>query len=502
MDLPVELPEDLSNFRVHITGIKGTGSAALAEIFHARGAVITGSDVADEFYTDAILKKIGVRAKPFDADNVADCSLVVYAAAYNPDTHPELAAAKKRNIACISYPRALGLLSKKSISAGIAGVHGKTTTAGLAGTLLKELGFSATALAGSIIASFGTDENAAPSCVMLGGGKYFVAETCEYKKNFLNFYPAIIALTSVESDHQDCFPQFKDIQDAFVEYIMRLPPHGTLIYCADDLGAKETVCLAARQRGDLNLVPYGESLDAGAAFKIVFLRITDGRQYFRVGGFDTEFSLALPGKHLALNAACAIAVCFELAQKDGMARDEFFSPACAQKIQKALSRFTGAKRRSEITGAIASKNADTIFIDDYAHHPTAITKTLEGYREFFYGRRLIVDFMPHTFSRTSALLSEFAAAFDCADAVILHKIYASARETPDKSTVTGKTLFAEIQNRHKYTEKTVLYTDEPLDALDAARAMLLDGRNLFVTMGAGDNWKLGYALYERLARED
>jgi UDP-N-acetylmuramate--alanine ligase len=502
MDMPAKpvvadggpLPRDLSNFRIHVTGIKGTGCAALTEILAARGAAVTGSDVPDVFYTDALLEKLGIRALPFDAENVSGASLVVYSSAYNPAEHPELVEARRRGIPLAAYPEALGLISRQSFSTGIAGVHGKTTTAALAGTLLKALDLPAQTLAGSAIASFGD------SCVMTNGSRFFVAETCEYRRNFLSFRPSVIALTSVESDHQDCFPTYDDIRGAFLDYIDLLPRGGVLVYCADDGGAAETAETAARRRGGIELIPYGENAREGG-FALTYGCVRDGRQFFKLSGFDSEFFLTAPGRHLALNAACAIAVCYVLSRENGERSEDFFSARTAQKIQTGLSAFTGAKRRSEVIGAVTTDASDTVFIDDYGHHPTAIKKTLAGYREFYPGRRLVADFMSHTFSRTAALFDEFASAFDSADVIVLHKIYASARETETaakngETTVTGRTLYAEIKKR--YEKKEVAYFEEPSDALDFCAELLSRGKNLFVTMGAGDNWKLGQALFARM----
>jgi UDP-N-acetylmuramate--alanine ligase len=500
----VELSRDLSHFRIHITGIKGTGCAALTEILAARGALITGSDIADVFYTDAILAKLGIRALPFDAKNVAGASLVIYSSAYNPAEHPELIEAERLGIPLVTYPEALGLVSRQSFSVGLAGVHGKTTTAGLTGTLLRALALPAQTLAGSVIASFGD------SCVMTNGSRYFVAETCEYKRNFLAFRPSVIALMSVESDHQDFFPAYEDIQNAFLDYIDLLPhgqaassvrsASGTLIYCADDNGAADTAETAARRRPDIELIPYGEAA-RGGKFAFAYEGARGGRQFFKIGGFGTSFFLAVPGKHLALNAVCAAAVCYVLSRDSGVSGEEFFSDRTAQKIQAGLSAFTGAKRRSEIIGAVTSGASDTVFIDDYGHHPTAISKTLAGYREFYPGRRLIVDFMPHTFSRTAALFREFSEAFDSADVIILHKIYASAREKDGVAEVTGKALYEEVKKRYAGSVKEVLYFDEPPGALDFCAGLLARGENLFVTMGAGDNWKLGRALFEYMQND-
>ena len=216
----LSLPEDLKGVHFHFVGIKGTGMAALVEIFFKNGAVITGSDVSEHFYTDEILEKLGITPLPFSEKNITDSvQFVVYSSAYNLEKNPDLIAAQKKGVPCLLYTQALGAYSEKAYSCGICGVHGKTSTTGLAGTILKELDLPAQILAGSVINSFGntctfTSENCAGS-----KKHYFVAETCEYQRHFMSFCPQKIVLTSVESDHQDYYPTYEDIRAAFVDYI-------------------------------------------------------------------------------------------------------------------------------------------------------------------------------------------------------------------------------------------------------------------------------------------
>ncbi|MBP3710608.1 MAG: UDP-N-acetylmuramate--L-alanine ligase [Treponema sp.] len=489
----VSFPKDFSHLRVHFVGIKGTGMAALVELLHARGALITGSDVAERFYTDAILEKLGLCAKPFSEKNISrDIALVIYSSAYNVATNPDLIAATKLNLPCMLYTEALGALSRESYSVGICGVHGKTSTAGLAGSILSQLDVPAQVLAGSVISSF------ADSCTLTTAqfGKknarnYFVAETCEYQNHFLSFFPQKILLTSVESDHQDFFPTYEAIQNAFIEYICKLPQNGTLMYCADDKGAAETALFAKEKRKDIVLIPYGEAVSGD--YRVTFGNIADGAQHFTVGALG-EFSLYVPGKHEVLDAVAALALSCELLKIDRKDVRVY-----TEKLKAGIALFRGGKRRSEVLGRKTVSGNDVIFIDDYAHHPTAIKTTLAGYREFYQGRKIIVDFMSHTYTRTAALLEEFAASFENADEVILHKIYASARENAAAASVTGKTLFDEVKKRHG----NVQYFEEWKDAKDFVLAELGSSNDfpngiLFVTMGAGDNWQLGKAVYEEV----
>ena len=475
------LPPNFAGLSIHMVGIKGTGMAALAELLSAGGARITGSDVSDVFYTDAILGSLGIKALPFSQDNIRlGLDLVVHSAAYIRGQHPELVAAEARGIPLMTYTEALGELSRRFDSTGIAGVHGKTTTTALAGTLLKGAESSAVILAGSAVSGFGDRST------LILGNRFFVAETCEYKRNFLSFRPSRIVLTSVEPDHQDYYPDYESIRDAFLEYALSLPHGGCLIYCSDDPGASEVAKRALDLRPDLDTVPYGWT--AQGRWKLSSYTIARECAEFRFEGMTEPFRVRIPGRHIALDAAAALAL------TDRLVLEEFGRPLEGPRldaVRRSLEEFSGSRRRCEILG-----NAQGIlFMDDYGHHPTAIRLTLEGIREFYPDRRIVVDFMSHTYSRTKALLDEYADAFSSADEVFLHKIYASAREKPDGS-VTGKTLF----NRMAERRDRVRYFEEPLEALEFLRSELRPG-DLFLTLGAGDNFRLGRTLFERIKAE-
>jgi UDP-N-acetylmuramate--alanine ligase len=472
-----EIPEDIRGIRFYFIGIKGTGMAALAELYSGRGGLITGSDVNDVFYTDQILARLPVKVlRGFSADNVAQAGHIDFAvrsSAYGED-HPEVLAVRERGIPLFDYTQALGELSRFYRSTGITGVHGKTTTSGLTGTLLKALKLPASVLVGSGVSSFDGRST------WLGGDTYFVAETCEYRRHFLDFHPERIVLTSVEPDHLDYFTGYMDILSAFMEYIDLLPEGGELIYCADDPGAVEAAQRSSLDRPDLRLIPYGET--AEGPFRIVESRLEEGRNIFRLAAWEREFVLPLPGKHLQLNAAAALAVVSSLLREEGREADE----SCLDTLVEGVFLFRGSKRRSELVG----ERDGILVIDDYGHHPTAVDLTLRGLREFYPNRRLVVDFMSHTYSRTAALLEKFASSFGAADGVILHEIYASAREKYD-GTCTGETLFEATKKHHK----EVYYFEKTEQALPFLKEYLHTG-DLFVTMGAGDNWQLGRKFLE------
>ena len=522
-DNVASLPEDFRGVHIHFVGIKGTGMAALVEILFHKGAVITGSDVSERFYTDEVLERLGLKALPFGAANITDdVQYVIYSSAYKLDKNPDLIEAVRRGLPCLLYTQALGSYSERAYFCGVCGVHGKTSTTGLVGTILKEIDLPSQVLAGSVIDSFGgtctytsksvvecsrseriettaEGENGGfdtPASQALNHRSIFVAETCEYQRHFMSFCPKKIILTSVEPDHEDYYPTYEDIRQAFIDYICKLPQGGEVIYCADDKGACDTIGLVRGFRPDIVALPYGEK--AAGDFAVTFGKVKNERNSFTLGLFASkgDFALAMPGRHEVLDAAAAVALVCQLLREFGKNPLDYY-----ENFRRGLLNFSGGKRRSEIVGQFKNKNGDDVIVlDDYGHHPTAVKTTLEGYREFYKGRKIIVDFMSHTYSRTQALLPEFAKCFTAADEVILHKIYSSARENPADFEITGRTLYEAVLATG---QQNVHYYEEILDAADFAKAELEkplepeypDGY-LFITMGAGDNWKLGKEILE------
>ncbi|MFW5688259.1 MAG: UDP-N-acetylmuramate--L-alanine ligase [Spirochaetota bacterium] len=479
-----QLPERLEGLRVYMVGIKGTGMAALAEILVARGASVTGSDVPERFYTDAILERAGISwFAGFDAANVESGwserpDLVIHSAAYDRSTHPELLQAAAIDLPLLLYTEALGQLSRQQPSVGIAGVHGKTTTTAFVAAIAQELGLPGTVLAGSALADLGG------RATLVQGTEFFVAETCEYRRNFLSFSPRAIVITSVEADHLDYFRDAADIESAFREYARRLDSGGTLVYCADDRGASDVARTLAGEREDVHLLPYGFTADGPGRVEIT----GRGAGLLRASVSGVECELRVPGDHNAQNAAAALLVA-------RLVNEWSPSPVPAATFDTAAARavtgFRGTRRRSEIVGEAGG----ITIIDDYAHHPTAIASTLSGFRDFYPGRRIVLSFMSHTYSRTLALLDEFARALSAADVLVLHDIYASAREE-NPGGVDGEVLAVAA---HRHSEQ-VHYVPGVADALPLLERILRPG-DLFVTMGAGSNWQLGPLLLNSLKTE-
>jgi UDP-N-acetylmuramate--alanine ligase len=264
--------------------------------------------------------------------------------------------------------------------------------------------------------------------------------------------------------------------------LFALPEKGILIYNKDNPGAAGVAHEAKKYRQDIRFIPYGKS--AEGRFRITDIGLSSGTVRFSLAGIPGDFSLSVPGEHTVSNAAAATALSVLLLEKE----NGILTESDIAGIRRGLKIFRGSKRRSEIIGEAGG----ILFLDDYAHHPTAIHTTLKGYREFFPGKRIVVDFMSHTYSRTKELLPEFGVSFSSADEVILHKIYASAREKNDKS-ITGKDLYQEVAKHHR----DVHYIHNLEEAIPFLKGILRPG-DLFVTMGAGDNWKIGSTLFDML----
>ena len=545
------LPENFDGFNVHFVGVKGTGMCALAELLVALGARVSGSDVEEEFYTDAILADIGVSVGVFNASldetsndvTVTKCSgraaavgtdgqsllgddveFVIRSAAYD-ESNAVVAEAYRRGLPILSYPEALGELSCRYEAVAVAGVHGKTTTAAMAGILIRALELPATVVVGSAVRGFGErdernlrnfpdvisgsqdavpcDDDEVDTCeahanvnayrsVWRGGDRFLVAETCEYRRHFLHFFPNTIVLSSVESDHQDYFPDYASISLAFVEFCSRLPEGGRLIYCFDNDGARDVATQIALKRSDIRMIPYGTQAVGKWRVEIGNTAGKDsGSNLFRLDAFDCDFQLKLPGRHSILDAAAALALVHSLCVDES---ERNFDWAAAK---KALVEFRGSRRRSEII----SKTNGLLVMDDYAHHPTSIVCFLRGLRDFYPDWRLIVDFMPHTYSRTVALIEEFASCFDCVDVLLLHPVYSSAREKYD-GTIDGFELWKRVSARRgklkggKYEQRETFYC-ETLDQAAHTLGLILRAGDLFVTLGAGNNRSLGL----RVSRE-
>lgn len=427
--------------KVHFVGIGGIGVSAIARMMIAEDKVVSGSDTFFSTLTEG-LQKIG--AKIFlghSAGNVAqDIDLIVYTPAVDFE-NPELKKGKKLKIPILSYPEALGLISKDKYTIAISGAHGKTTTTAMIGKILIDAELKPSIIVGSLLKDY-------KSNFVAGSGKYFVVEACEYKKSFLNLNPKIIVITNIDNDHLDYYKNLNNIKKAFAKFAGKLGKNDFL------------VC----DKNDKNLLTVVKK----AKCKII--------DYSKI---KVRFNLKIPGEHNIKNAQAATAV----------AKILKISPSISL---KALNNFTGTWRRFEYKG---KTNNGVLVYDDYAHHPTEIKATLKAAKEFFgkhkpfskTQRKLWCVFQPHLYSRTKLLLNDFGKSFDDADEIILADIYA-AREKKDKS-INSEILVDKIMKNGgkavwmKSFDDIVFFLDKNVKNGDVV-----------IIMGAGDIFKVGEKL--------
>lgn len=463
------LSMDFSKIKeAYFIGIKGTGMAAMAEILSRRGIKVSGSDTAEKFFTDEVLERNKI---PFFEDfsekhvqNYVD--VFVHSTAYTKENNVEVAEVERRGGALISYPELLGLLFREKLGIAICGTHGKTTTTAMLGEALRAAGKDPNALVGSQVIDW-------QSGVLSGNGEYFVAEADEYQ-NKLRFYdPWAAILTSVDWDHPDFFPDAESYREVFRKFVSRIPKRGFLVAWGDSADTLEVA-----KSADCAVIKYG--FDEDNDYRITdFKPLISGEssQSFHINydGRDLgEFRLHLVGRHNAMNATAAIAVCHKIG-------------ADLEKVREALKNFHGTSRRFEYLG----KFRDAILIDDYGHHPDEIRVTLAGAREKYPDKNIWAVFHPHTFSRTKALLHEFSQSFEDADRAVVLDIYASAREK--KGGVSSKDM-VDLMNRYIPGKAEYIPTvEEAVEYLSDK----IGGNDVVVLIGAGNVWEIGKKLLEK-----
>jgi UDP-N-acetylmuramate--alanine ligase len=418
--------------RVHMVGIGGIGMSALAQLYQSRGIEVTGSDREASPVTvllegQGIPVLIGTGALPADVD------LLVYSDAV-PQDNAERVRARERSISERSYFQALGDVSRDMATIAVTGTHGKTTTTGMLAVILAHAGKDPTAVVGSIVRDF--PSNAGGSNFRAGSHDLLVVEACEYRDHVLEFRPRILVLTNVELDHTDYFSDLAALQETFRTAIRNVPDDGTIV--TDPMHP--------------NIAP----LLQGVAARII--------DYTK----ERAPELTMLGEFNRANARAAKA-----------AAKAAYPDIPEATIDEALAHFRGSWRRFEYKGQTA-RGAGVY--DDYAHHPTAIARTLESAREQFLGKRIVVAFHPHLYSRTKAFLGDFAASLAKADEALIAPIYA-AREAPDPS-VSNETL-AEAVSAHGGHAQAL-----PSFAQIRERLETYDSETLIILMGAGDIYRV------------
>jgi UDP-N-acetylmuramate--alanine ligase len=390
---------------IHFVGVGGAGMSGIAEILHNLGYTVSGSDQSASATTRR-LASLGIRvAIGHDAGHIVGAEAVVTSTAVRGD-NPEVIAARAKRVPVV--PRAVMLAELMRLKQGIAiaGTHGKTTTTSLVTSVLAEAGLDPTFVIGGRL-------NAAGANSRLGKGDYIVVEADESDASFLNLMPVMAVVTNIDADHMDTYGHdFAKLKAAFVEFIHRMPFYGAAILCTDDAGVRSVMPMISRP-----LVTYG--LNAEAMVRAVDLSAHAGTMQFTVqrkNGVrmpDLRVTLNLPGEHNVLNALAAIAVATELELPDAP-------------LVKGLAEFNGVDRRFQRYGDHPSPDGGSFtLIDDYGHHPVEMAATLAAARGAFPGRRLVLAFQPHRYTRTRDCFEDFVKVIATADLVLLAEVYAA-----------------------------------------------------------------------------
>ncbi len=451
--------------KIHFVGIGGIGMSGIAEFLHNQGLEISGSDLKKSDVT-AHLETLGISIfEGHDEKLIKDMDVVVKSSAVK-DNNPEIVAAKALKIPVIRRAEMLAEITRMSYSIGIAGTHGKTTTTSMAGMVLESAGLNPTIIVGGKVMNFGSNN-------VMGSGKYIVVEADEYDHSFLSLSPIIAGITNIDSDHLDCYINYDNIKSAFIEYANKVPFFGSVIACLNDSGV-QAILPSLHKR----VVTYGTSRQADIQATNITMENFHASYDANYKGYCLgRIQLNVTGMHNILNSLLAVSMGLEL--------DIPF-----KNIQKGLSDYKGVYRRFELKAEVAGI---TIF-DDYAHHPTEITATLEGFRESTK-RRIVVIFQPHLFSRTRDFHKDFGKAFFSCDTLILAPIY-PAREQAIPGVTSKLIADAAIQCGHH----NVTYVEDNKDIVDTAFQLLQEG-DVVVTMGAGNIWQYGEELISRIRKE-
>ncbi len=456
--------------RIYFIGIGGIGISAIARMLLLEGKIIIGSDRDETKVTEELRKAGAIIFIGQKKENVPkDCDLIIYTNAIGED-NPELIEAKKSGVKMLTYPETLGIISKEKFTIAVAGTHGKTTVTAMVAKVMIDAGLDPTVIVGSFLnrppSPSLSNEGEAVTNFIMGSSKpvrtghpggYLVVEADEYKKSFHNLEPSILVINNLDLDHLDFYKDLADIQDSFLYLAKKLPKHGFLI-CNTKLPNLQPII----NNVQCKVIDYSE------------IEMTE--------------KLLVPGEHNRQNAKTAFAVAKVL-------------NIDLKRAEKSLSQFTGTWRRFEYKGMMKqnpSADGGALVYDDYAHNPQKVRAALQGAREMFPDKRIVVVFQPHLFSRTKLLLNEFATAFDDADEIILTPIF-PAREKFDP-TISSEILAGRISAFSKEEchsdDEVVVHSFPDFDSIISYLQSSLGPSDLLITMGAGEQYKIGEALLD------
>jgi UDP-N-acetylmuramate--alanine ligase len=452
---------NLKNAKFHFVGVGGIGMCGLAELLHNIGAKVSGSDISENANTDR-LKELGVKVfKGHAASNVGDADVVVYSSAIQYG-NPEISEARARQIPLIPRAEALAEIMRLKRGIAVAGTHGKTTTTSMTSAVFLHANLSPTIVVGGRFELI-------KSTALLGTGEWLVAEADESDGSFNKLTPEVAIITNIDSDHLDHYKTYENVQKAFLDFAMKVPFYGKVIACGDDPIVrqifenfpKRILFYGFDEKNDLVITGSDGNYSLYRTDRLMGARHLVG-----------NFKLAVPGRHNALNGVAAICA--------GVAAGIPFNVCAA-----GLQTFEGVDRRFHFKG---EKSGIKVY-DDYGHHPTEVRAVLQAFREKYPTNRLVVYFQPHRFSRTQHCWHDFTTAFMEADEVLLTDIY-PAGEAPIPG-VTSEKLSQEM--KHEHTQ----YFQRDDKSAQKIVSMLKQG-DVFVTLGAGDGWKLGLDVLQKL----
>jgi UDP-N-acetylmuramate--alanine ligase len=446
--------------RVHFIGIGGIGMSGIAEILLNLGYAVSGSDLRRSSITERLATLGAIVFEGHAAANVIGSGVVVASSAVN-ERNPEVIEARSRKIPVIQRAEMLAELMRLKYGIAVAGMHGKTTTTSMIATVLAAGNLDPTVVVGGRVDALGSNAR-------LGKSQYLVAEADESDRSFLKLSPILAVVTNLDREHMDCYRDMTDVEDAFVEFMDRVPFYGSCVACIDN---EELAGILPRVRR--RVFTYGTTpkadfvarmLPPGDEARSRFEVVADGQVF-------GPFSLHVPGRHNVLNATAAVAIATQL-------------EVTPEAIAQGLESFRGVDRRFQLKGC----ERGVAVIDDYGHHPTEIRATLSAARECNY-RQIHVIFQPHRYTRTRDLMQEFQTAFEDANTVEILDIYAASEEPIPG--ISAKTLAESMDHAR------VEYAASPEEAIDRVVARAADG-DVIVTLGAGNVSQLAPKVLEEL----
>jgi len=444
---------------IHFIGIGGTGMNGIAEVLLNLDYRVSGSDLSENLATKR-LRKLGVTISiGHAAENLTDADVVVTSTAVGQD-NPEVLAARERNIPVVRRAMMLAELMRLRQGIAIAGTHGKTTTTSLTASVLAQGGFDPTFVIGGRLNSSGTNAK-------LGTSEFIVVEADESDASFLYLQPMLAVITNIDADHMETYGHdFERLKQAFVDFVEHLPFYGRAMLCIDDANVREILPRITKP-----VTTYGFSEEA--QIRAINVRAENGKMHFTAqcrndkSQKDLEISVNLPGRHNVLNSLAAIAIALEV----GVADDA---------IQAALDGFEGVGRRLQRYGEISLPDGGSFtLIDDYGHHPVEMAATLEAVRGAFPGRRLVLAFQPHRYTRTRDLFEDFVKVLRGVDVVALAEVYAAGE--PPLVAADGRAMMHALRLAG---QSEVVFVEDIVDMPESVMQLVRDG-DVVLTMGAG-----------------